>query len=148
MPRVSYRDTGGGSGSAVIVTVGSFLLLDGDGQKYVTGLGEEVVVEEGINFDLLTSANMICRVTALTQQTGGSTGTYRVRVGGTIGAADGVEYVSFNTTNAAYTAPPDTAVGVSGVKPTGPQLVKITARASLVGERARVRGYQIAFIPV
>jgi hypothetical protein len=147
MPRVNYRDTAGG-GSAVIVTVGTFLQLEGEGQKYVTGLTEEVVVEEGFNFDLLSSANLVCRVTALTQQTGGAVGTYRVRVGGTIGAADGVEFVAFSTANAAYTTPPDTAVGSVLAKPTGPQLVKITARANTIGERARVRGYQIAFIPV
>lgn len=147
MPRVSYRDTGGGSGS-VIVTVESFLLLEGDGQRYVTGLTEEVIVEEGVNFDLLTSTYMVCRITALTRQTGGAIGTYRVRVGGTIGVADGVEVALLNTTNASYITPPDTASGIPTVRPTGPQLVKITARASAVGERARVRGYQIAFVPV
>jgi hypothetical protein len=147
VPRVSYHRASSGGGGGLADSV-AFSQIESEGQKYVIGMTEEVVAEGSINFDLLSSVitDLLCHLTALTKQSGGATGTYRVRIGGTIGAADGTIVNVLDTTNAAYTLPPDTAVDVAFTRPTGTQLVKLTARSSAAGTRASIRGYEIMFV--
>lgn len=109
---------------------------------------ELVVYEEIINFDTLdvTDPNIFCVLSALTRQTLFASGVYRIRIGGTLGAADGTVVAVLTTVNPAYVLPPDFVQGAAFLRPTGPQLVKLTANATVLGARAYVRGYQISFV--
>jgi hypothetical protein len=119
--------------------------VNNEWQKYTVGMTEEVVAEHTIDFDALSSIGLGCRLTALTEQTGGASGDYRVRVGGTFNTADGTIFALLTTTNPAYALPPDGVVGPILPKPVGKQLVKVTARASIAGKLARIRGYELIF---
>lgn len=122
--------------------------LESDDQRSVLGASEELIHEESVFFDLLIGTQIICHLTALTKQTLGANGVYRVRVGGTSGAADGVITTTMTTTHAAYVPPGDHSVSSPFARPTGIQLVKLTANASSMGALARIKGFQIAFIAI
>lgn len=148
MRRVSYhRVNGGGSTPTPPVTTSGFLQFEAETQKIATGINETVVWEDSADFGLLTTPNAIAQLAALTWQTGGATGTYRVRVGGTLGAADGTIVVELQTTHAGYVLPPDGAIGVAFPLPSGRQLIKLTSVASLLNQKARIRGFEIVFVP-
>jgi hypothetical protein len=114
--------------------------------KSVTGMNEELVAQHAVNFDVMAPVdNIIVILTSFTKQSGGAMGTYRVRIGGTYGVADGLDVCQLDTTHAAFIFQPDVQVGGGTPKPSGSQLVKLTARASLPGAAAQVRHYNIAF---
>lgn len=121
--------------------------VDDEVQHSVLGATEEVAAEFTADFGLMQAATIRARLTALTQQTGGATGTYRVRVGGTQGAADGVIVTTLTTTQATFPSTPDGATGTPFANPATRSLVKVTAVASLVGERARFKAAQVVFEP-
>lgn len=144
MPRVSYTRVGGGSS---VTPDGNLLLaIDSEGEKYVVGMNEEVVTEDTVYFNLLSGTAVTVYLAGLTMQTGGASGIYRVRVGGTIGNADGAVVCTLSTLNPTYALPPDVSMGASFSKPSGPQLVKLTVNASILGELARIRGFQVGFL--
>lgn len=121
------------------------LALSSETAHAVVGQNEELVTQTTFNFSLLETPSIYCLLTALTEQTGAATGTYRVRLGGTPNTADGVDVLAMDTTHANVAIPPDVAVSGAFTRPSGASLVKLTARASLPGAVARVRNCQIAF---
>jgi len=128
------------------LTASSILEISDQSERYVTGTTEQVLSESTEDFDLLiVLANVKCTLNALSRQSGGATGTYRVRVGGTLGAADGAIVAQFSTTLAAYALPPVQVVGSPFARPSGRQLVKLTAVSDTAGQRAFARASQIVF---
>jgi hypothetical protein len=121
------------------------LAITSEGSKAVIGQNEDLVDQRSFDFDLLTSANIYCELSGLTEQTNAATGTYRVRIGGTANQTDGAEVVNLQTAHLSAAIPPDYVISAAFPRPSGPQLVKLTARASLPGAHARIRSYQIAF---
>jgi hypothetical protein len=122
----------------------SSLTLGTETQKYVDGANETLLWEETADFDQLIISDVICTLTALTMQTNGASGVYRVRQGGSPGVADGTQLVQLTTTNVAYVSP-DSASSSSFTNPAGKQLIKLTANASSLSARARVRAFRIVF---
>lgn len=122
------------------------LMIDDPDQHYVTGLSEQVVTEISVPFALLPAGNLKPVLALLSAQTGDASGTYRVRVGGTVSAADGIVVAALGTTHGSYPSTPDQDIGASFPNPSAPTLVKITAAVSAAGERARVRGSQVVFV--
>lgn len=120
--------------------------LDVDAQRYVNGANEELLMQQPIDFSLVPVPRLVCTLTALTFQTGGASGTYRVRIGGTPGVADGVEVCALTTTNSNYPSIPDTSTGTVFNTPPGPRMVKVTANASTLLDRARIQGPRIDFL--
>lgn len=125
-----------------------FIEIESDDQKSVLGANEELLHEESVPFDLLSGAQIVCHLTALTKQTLGADGIYRVRIGGTVGAADGVVATTMTTTHAVYTPPGDHIVSSPFSRPIGTQLVKLTANASAMSAFARIKGFQISLVAV
>jgi hypothetical protein len=121
------------------------LALCSENSYAVIGQNEDLVAQTTFNFGLLETPNVYGVLTGLTEQTGGATGTYRVRYGGTYNQADGPEVLMMDTTNANWVVPPNTHSSAAFARPSGPQLVKLTARASFPGATARIRAFQIAF---
>jgi hypothetical protein len=121
------------------------LAMASEGARAVYGQNEELVAQTTFNFSLLETPSVFGILTALTEQTGGATGTYRVRIGGSNNAADGVEVITLNTTNPNIVLPPDMATSAAFARPSGPQLLKLTARSSNPGSTARIRHFNIAF---
>jgi len=130
---------------APVTTAATFVEFSNEGQKYVVGANEQVIEEDTVDFDLLTSPTVVASLAGLTEQTGGASGTYRVRIGGTLGLADGTIVCTLTTMNASYVLPPDEAAGAAFARPVGPQLVKLTANSSTLVDRARIRGFQVIF---
>jgi hypothetical protein len=121
-----------------------------DPTEYVTpnGTTETWFAEVALNFDLLDAAlaNLACVLTGLNLQSAG-TGTYRVRLDGTPGAADGALLVALGpVAHAAYVLPPDTATGAPFVRPAGPHLVKVTGARSAAGGLAALKSFQVAIV--
>lgn len=125
----------------------SFVLVESEDQKLTVGTNETLLAEESVDFDLLSSTDITCQLTALTKQSVGD-GTYRIRVGGTLGAADGIEAVALTTTQVNYPIAPDRVIGSSFTRPTGTQLVKITGVGTNIGAEVRLRAFQIVFTAV
>ena len=121
------------------------LQIGEDWQAYVVGASEQLLREFTLDFSELTPALLVCRLVALTQQSGGASGVYRVRIGGTPGAADGTEVATLNVTNAAYPSTPDSVIGGSFANPVAKRLVKVTGNASIGGATARIRGVHLVF---
>lgn len=121
------------------------LALTSGASRAVVGQNEQWVDETTFHFGLVDGPSIFCTLAGLTEQTGGAEGTYRVRIGGTPGVADGTEVLVMNTTHANFVTPPDAAASSGFARPSGPQLVKLTARASFPGSIARIRHYQVAF---
>jgi hypothetical protein len=134
--RVTVSRTPGG-GDAVIAT------LDADPEKTVTGTSEQVLFEWNVNFDDLAGANLVATLSGLVKADSGSTGNFNLRVGGTIGAADGTVRASFSTSNATFIQKSST--GSSFAKPSGQTLVKVTAVDSAAGQVAHLRGVSAVF---
>jgi len=103
----------------------------------VVGTVEQVIDEYNVDFASLPAAVTV-NIAALVRVTGG-TGTFNVRVGGTIGAADGTVRATISTASLVYVQQQNT--GASFANPGGQQLVKITAVNDTAGESSFVRGY-------
>lgn len=130
----------GGGGGAASMDVGDEV------QRSMVGVSEELLAEFTVDFASLTPSLLYPKLSALTKQTGGATGTYRMRVGGTQGVADGTVVATITTTQAAYPVTPDVVTGASYGNPAAPRLVKITGAASSVGQTARIKGINILFV--
>lgn len=146
MPRISYRRIGASSSSGPTPGGSGAISVGDDVQRYALGNNEVVLAEDTVDFDFLAGTQAQCTLAALTAQTGGAAGTYRIRVGGTSGNADGAIVATLVTTQAAYPPGPDATTGSAFAMPAGPQLVALTGVASLPGERARVRAFRADFV--
>lgn len=114
-------------------------------EQYSDGMSETWLWERAVDFDQLDPGivTVAASLVGLTQQTGGASGDYRIRLDGTIGDADGTEICHLTTTSAIYATPPDRQVGSAFARPSGRHLVKLTARASLAGARASIHAARI-----
>lgn len=103
------------------------------------GTTEQVVDEWVWNFDDATAslANVYARQSALAWVSGG-TGTIRVRVGGTAGAADGTVLLTSDPVTGTSAAAISKTATVA--KPVGTQIVKATLQNNTNGQRTRIRG--------
>ena len=95
---------------------------------------ETWVAETSRNFDLLDPAILVllCNLVALSKQTADSA-TYRIRLDGTPGVADGVILAALTTSHVAYVNPPDSAFGAAFARPAGNHLLKLTIEAVTAG---------------
>ena len=135
----SIDGSGGSSGAASLeIAAGT--------QHLMVGMTEELLSEFTADFAALTPITLYPKLVALTKQTGGATGTYRLRIGGTQGAVDGTILATLTTTQGAYPSTPDTVTGSSFSNPTAPRLIKVTGAASSAGQTARIRGINILFV--
>lgn len=145
--RVRYTRADSGGGPTPPPASGtSVLLVESEWQKSVMGASEMLVMEASVDFGFFTTPNLIPRLAALTYQTAGS-GEYRVRVGGTSGVADGLVVLTLTTANASFPNVPDQLTGGAFPNPLAPRLVKLTANATTTPAIARIRGYEILFVP-
>lgn len=107
--------------------------------------GEDVFPDEReIDFDHLDPSliNMLCTLFAQGRVTGG-TGTFRVRVGGTAGTADGTVVAIGTTASTGYG--PLELVAASFAKPSGLQRVKLTMSNDTAGQTSYLKGAAAEF---
>lgn len=123
--------------------VSSIRIIGSEGQKSSVGASEMLCAEHSVDFSNLMTPLITPHLIALTMQTAGS-GSYRVRIGGTPGVADGFIAALLSTTHAAYQAVPDRLAGPPFANPAGPSLVKLTITAT-AAQRAKIRAYEILF---
>lgn len=94
---------------------------------------EQVITQAWVNFDALP-ATITIQLEASCYTTGGATGTYRVRIGGTKGNADGT---NIGTPITATTGTPTLKSLTATISnPTGTKLVTVTAQTGTPGEQA------------
>lgn len=116
----------GGSGAVV---------LDDSAQMAVSSGDEEVVFQwSGVDFDDLPASITAELVAEILSVSG--TSTFRLRVGGTDGTADGTVVLTLTTGSASYSQL-STSASASGL--TGVLFVKITAENASVGDDARIK---------
>jgi hypothetical protein len=112
--------------------------LDTEAEKSVTGTAEQVLAEWNFDFDDLAGANIIPTLSALVSSDSETTGTFNLRVAGTIGAADGDVRATLSATTAVVEQKTNTGAGFP--KPVGQTLVKVTGLDSVAELSARIRG--------
>ena len=109
-----------------------------EAEGVVVGTTEQVIDEYNVDFATLPAAIAV-NFAALVRVTGG-TGTFNVRVGGTIGAADGTVRATLATASLTYVQQQNT--GASFANPGGQQLVKVTALNDIApAQSVLIRGY-------
>jgi hypothetical protein len=120
---------------------GNKLNVSHDQQEAVNGTTEAVIAEWNVDLADVPAANVQARLAALIRTSGG-TGTYNLRTGGTIGAADGTIRATINTASGVYVQ--DTDIGAAFANPAGQLLVKVTAVNDTVGDDAFIRGIYVS----
>lgn len=102
-------------------------------------VGEEDVVPDPIyiNFDDVTVDQVIARLIVPARVSSG-TGTFAVRIGGTLGLPDGAILASGTTTSTSET--PVNALASAIAKPSGLQLLQLTLKNGTVGAYAYCKG--------
>jgi hypothetical protein len=121
--------------------LGNKLTLSHVGELSQSGVTEQLIYEENVNFDDIPTGNIEARLTALTMAATGAE-TFNLRVGGTIGAIDGTIRATVGGAVGAWAQV--TNKGAAFANPTGQQLVKITALNADAGGTGRIRGISIA----
>jgi hypothetical protein len=123
---------GGGGGGSGLAT------LDQTAEKSVTSTVEEVIAQDSFDMGLLP-ASITMQMTAMLASASG-TSTYRLRIGGTDGAADGTVVATMTRGLPAYAIALATATVVN---PTGLLLVKVTAQNAVLNQAARIKDLAI-----
>ncbi len=100
-------------------------------------VGDPVVV----NFDDFTWDTVQFRLTGYTKVSAG-TGTFRVRIGGTIGTSGGTVVASMTETGTSYAANDGTGTAVT--LPSGDQLLQVTLSNGTAGADTYIKGISIA----
>jgi hypothetical protein len=129
--RVTVSRAPGGA-DAVIAT------LDTEAEKSVTGTDEQLLAEWNFDFDDLAGANIIPTLSAIASADSETTGTFNLRIGGTVGAVDGDVRTALSADSVADAQKTNT--GAAFPKPSGQTLVKVTGSDSIAGLSARIRG--------
>jgi hypothetical protein len=129
--RVTVSRTPGGA-DAVIAT------LDTEAEKSATGTAEQVLAEWNFDFDDLAGANILPTLSGLVSADSETSGTFNLRIGGTIGTPDGDVRATISA--AAVAEQQQTDTGAAFPKPAGQTLVKVTGLGSIAGLSARIRG--------
>jgi hypothetical protein len=129
--RVTVSRTPGGA-DAVIAT------LETEAEKSVTGTAEQVLAEWNFDFDDLAGANIIPTLSGIASADSETTGTFNLRIGGTVGGVDGD--VRATVGGASVAEAQQTNTGAAFPKPSGQTLVKVTGADSIAGLSARLRG--------
>lgn len=133
------RNASGGAASAIAIDVDNYWTT-----QQVQPVEEVIDVPKYVNFDDEVGsavANLICLLTAAAAVSG-NTGTIRVRMGGTLGAADGTIIATGTFTNTSFAAVSITAS--SFAKPSGLQLIQVTVENSTSGQTTSVKGIRIS----
>lgn len=120
--------------------------LDETSQAAVLGTTETVIKEWLVDFDRLTPSTIKAALSAIVSVTLASTGTYNLRIGGTIATADGTVRATFTTTSLADET--KTNQGASFAKPSGVQTVKLCAVDSTALAQARARAVVVCIYGV
>lgn len=126
---------GGGSGAPdVELDFGDSLMNSNDGN-------ENVVFEDNVRFGDLAAGTLTVAISASLRSSSG-TATYKVRVGGTSGAADGTVALTIARVPTGFAI-----VGSSApfTNPTGTLPVKVTAQSSANGQDAEIKGVVVTF---
>lgn len=105
-------------------------------------IGEEDVIGQPVyfNFDDVTWASVGVRLMAAIKVTGG-TGTFNLRMGGTIGLADGSVIATGTATGTTYASA--NFAGAGFVNPAGEQLLQVTFKNGTVGQTSWIKGITI-----
>ncbi len=123
-----------GSDVALISISGEWTSTDTVGE-------EDVVGQFGyFDFDDVTWTNATARLMAAAKVSGG-TGTFNVRMGGTLGAADGTVVATGTVAGTSYAAV--NFAGAAFVNPTGEQLIQLTFSNGTVGQSSYIKGISI-----
>lgn len=106
-------------------------------------VGEEDVVPQAVyvDFDDVDWPTVLCRLMGTVRVSGG-TGTFRARVGGTRGVADGTIVAEGTTTS--LTDTPANFTAAAFAKPAGQQLLQVTGKNGTVGQSAIIKDISIS----
>jgi hypothetical protein len=115
--------------------------LDTEAEKSVTGTAEQVLAEWNFDFDDLAGPNITPTLSGLVSADSETTGTFNLRIGGTVGAADGDVRATISAASVAEQQQTNTDAAFP--KPGGQTLVKITGLDSIAGLSARIRGIAV-----
>lgn len=126
-----------GGGVSVLSVSGEFQSTNTDGTEDIVG------VPLTVDFDDFTFANVKIRLAAWVYVTAG-TGTYRVRLGGTKGAADGTIVAEMTTTGTSYDLATD--LGDAFAIPSGVQTLQVTFSNGTTNETAFIDGIGVAIL--
>ena len=125
------------------------LIGSAGGGATVVGSAETLIPtqdgERNLNFASIDQANVVCYFAAkVARLNAGTTSTFRVRVGGTIGGIDGTVVATITVTGAEAQA---INVGSSFTKPSGANgdLVKVTAQGDDAASVSTIEGITIQF---
>lgn len=124
---------GGGGGAQATLDFGDSLMNSNDGN-------ENVVFEDTVRFGDLPGALTAAISASLRSSLG--TATYKVRVGGTSGAADGTVALTIARVPTGFAAVTSSAPFTN---PTGTLPVKVTAQSSANGQDAEIKGVVVTF---
>jgi hypothetical protein len=125
-------------GSVNKITLGS------DQQTSVVGTTEFIVAEYNINFDDAGAVgNIQARLSAIVKISA-ATGTFKLYTGATAPGATTGGTLRATCTTTSTTFEKQTNLGAAFTNPGGQQLVQITAVASAGGNKATIRGFQLA----
>lgn len=125
----------GGGGSAALEFDDARLLATSTG-------AEEVLYQwDGADFGALAAGSLTAELSASVLSASG-TATYRLRIGGSDGVADGTVVATFTHAVAAFQAKTGTSTFTN---PTGNLFVKVTAQSSGAGVDAKIKGPVVTF---
>jgi hypothetical protein len=115
--------------------------LDG---LYATDSGSEDLLKEALaDFSSLATASLSLTFSALVQSLSGATGTFRLRLGGTDGLADGTLLATVSSASASYIVVRTTATLTN---PGGQQVLKLTGQSSSIGATILVKSVVANFV--
>lgn len=114
-----------------------------DKQASVNGTGESIVEEYNSNFDDAGGASIQARLSAIVKVSAG-TGTFKLWIGATAPGATTGATVRATVTTTSATFDTETNLGAAFANPGGEQLVQITAVGAAPGNKATIRGFQLA----
>jgi len=126
----SILSVSGGGGGAQTVQPD----LDG---LYSSDVAAETLLKQVLaDFSGITGTTAAVAFSSYVRAMGGATGTFRLRVGGTDGVADGTLVATLTVTSTSYQMVTGTG---SVAKPVGLALVKLTAQTSVTGLDAQIK---------
>lgn len=125
--------SGGGGGGG-----GAGFLFDQADEKLVTSTSEEVVFQGSMDFGLVP-VSITMQLTAMLLSASG-TSTYRLRIGGTDGGANGTIVATMTRGSNTYAM---AATSATLANPTGLLFVKVTAQNPVLGQAAKIKDIAI-----
>jgi len=131
-----------GEAGAPGANAGATVEPDLDG-LYASDSGNEDLLKEVVaDFSGLEAGSISLAFSVLIESLNGATGTFRLRLGGTDGVADGTLLATVSTSSASYVVARATSMLTN---PTGQQRVKLTGQTSALGSTVLVKSAVVLF---